>query len=220
MTLSPEHSGSNMPVDSHSSTISRRFALGFGVALVVAGRVTLANADANVDKATAFMKQTIGELTGLVNSSASEADKAAGLQKLIDARVDVNGIARFCLGRFWRAASPDEQQQYVALFHKVLLKNITSKVADYNGVSVTIEKTSTRDDGVAVTTTVVRPNNAPAKVDWLLSTDGPTPLIVDVIAEGTSLRLTQRNDYSSFLSQNNNSVGKLIDALKAQAGGS
>ncbi len=198
--------------------LSRRLVLGLGAACAVAGSSSLARAEAATDQATAFMTGMIKELTGLVNSSAANADKAAGLQKIIDKAVDVNGIGRFCLGRFWRTATPDEQKQYIELFHKVLLKNITSKVADYNGVDISIQKTTARDDGVVVTTAVVRPNNAPAKVDWLMNGDAANPLIVDVIAEGTSLRLTQRNDYSAFLTQNGNSVTKLIDALKAQAG--
>ena len=199
-----------------SSIFSRRLALGFGAALVLAGRVPMAWAESATDKSTAFITQMIGELTGLVNSKISDAEKAAGLQKLIDKAVDVNGIARFCLGRFWRSASPDEQKQYVELFHKVLLKNITSKVADYNGVDISIQKTTSRDDGIVVTTSVVRPNNAPAKVDWLMNGDAVNPLVIDVIAEGTSLRLTQRSDYSSFLSSHSNDVQALLDAMRKQ----
>ena len=54
-------------------------------------------------------------------------------------------------------------------------------------------------------------------MDWLVSVDGGGPKIIDVIAEGTSLRLTQRSDYSSYLAHNNNSVQALIDALRQQA---
>jgi phospholipid transport system substrate-binding protein len=42
------------------------------------------------------------------------------------------------------------------------------------------------------------------------------PKIIDVIAEGTSLRLTQRQDYASYLTRNNNSVDALIDAMRQQ----
>ena len=61
------------------------------------------------------------------------------------------------------------------------------------------------------------PGNPPAKVDWLVSAETGGPKIVDVIAEGTSLRLTQRSDYSAYLAHNNNSVQALIDALRQQA---
>ncbi len=175
-----------------------------------------ARADSTAD-ATGFITKTAQELTQVVNGPGSTADKATALQAIIDRAVDVASVGRFCLGRFWRTASPDEQKQYMALFHTVLVKNITGKVGDYAGVEITIQKTTTRDDGIVVTSTVVRPNNAPAKVDWLISTDSGAPKIIDVIAEGTSLRLTQRNDYSAFLARNNNSVAALIDALKQQA---
>jgi phospholipid transport system substrate-binding protein len=68
-----------------------------------------------------------------------------------------------------------------------------------------------------VSSSVERPNNAPANVDWIISNAGPSPKIVDVVAEGTSLRLTQRSDYAAYLSHNGNNLQALIDAMKHQA---
>jgi phospholipid transport system substrate-binding protein len=196
---------------------SRRWFLALaGVGAPLALSVT-ARADNAAANATVFMTRTIQELTVVVNGPGGMPEKAAALQKIIDRTVDVSSVGRFCLGRFWRLATPDEQKQYMDLFHRVLMRNITSKVGDYAGVDITIQRTAPRDDGVVVTSSVVRPNAAPAKVDWLVSQDSGAPLIIDVIAEGTSLRLTQRNDYSAFLSRNNNSIAALIDALKQQA---
>jgi len=197
-------------------TSRRQFMALAGVGALFASG-TAARADGATDAATAFMTKAIKDLSGVVNGSGNVGDKAVALQAVIDKIVDVSSVGRFCLGRFWRTASADEQKQYMDLFHKVLLKNITGKVGDYSGVDISIQRTSTREDGVVVTTTVARPNAAPAKVDWLVSQESGQPLIVDVIAEGTSLRLTQRNDYGAFLSRNNNSVTALIDALKQQA---
>ena len=64
---------------------------------------------------------------------------------------------------------------------------------------------------------VNRPNNPPAKVDWVISMGSGGPKIVDVVAEGTSLRLTQRSDYASYITRNGNNVQALIDAMKQQA---
>ncbi|MDR3523128.1 MAG: ABC transporter substrate-binding protein [Acetobacteraceae bacterium] len=198
---------------------TRRHLMGLSTAVALAICSRAARADSDTDRATAFMTQMVAELIAVVNGSSDTSGKAVALQKIIDKDVDVNGIARFCLGRFWRQASPDEQKQYIELFHKVLLKNITGKVGDYSGVDISIQKTFTRDDGIVVSTSVLRPNNAPAKVDWLMTVESGHPLVIDVIAEGTSLRLTQRNDYSAFLTRNNNSVTALLDALKQQANG-
>ncbi len=37
-----------------------------------------------------------------------------------------------------------------------------------------------------------------------------------MIAEGTSLRITQRDDYAAFLSHNGNSVDALLDAMRQE----
>jgi phospholipid transport system substrate-binding protein len=60
-------------------------------------------------------------------------------------------------------------------------------------------------------------DNPPANVTWVVADESGTPKIVDVIAEGTSLRLTQRSDYASFLAHNGGNIDALIDALRAQA---
>ena len=69
------------------------------------------------------------------------------------------------------------------------------------------------DGGMLINTTVTRPGAAPSKVDWLVS---PALKLIDLIAEGTSLRLTQRSDYSSFLSSHSNDVQALLDAMRKQ----
>ncbi len=60
------------------------------------------------------------------------------------------------------------------------------------------------------------PNSAPTNVRWVVSTATGTPKIVDVVAEGTSLRLTQRSDYASYMSRNGNNVDALLAAMKRQ----
>ena len=37
-----------------------------------------------------------------------------------------------------------------------------------------------------------------------------------MVAEGMSLRLTQRSDYTAFLTRNNNDIGSLLQALRQQ----
>jgi phospholipid transport system substrate-binding protein len=40
--------------------------------------------------------------------------------------------------------------------------------------------------------------------------------IIDVVAEGVSLRLTQRSDYAAFLTRNNNDIDSLMRAMRQQ----
>ena len=171
-----------------------------------------------LEQATGFIQQTMQDLAVVVNGPGSIAEKQRKLQVVVDRTVDVDKVARFCLGRFWRTASAAQQNEYLDLFHRVLMINITGKVGEYQGVTFIIGRAQPRDGGeVLVSTTVNRPNTPPAKVDWLVSAETGALKIIDVIAEGTSLRLTQRSDYSAYLAHNNNSVQSLIEALRQQA---
>jgi phospholipid transport system substrate-binding protein len=167
-------------------------------------------------KASAFIQNIGDQLVGVVNGPESEREKRTRLTGIIDNAVDVDGVARFCLGRYWRTASPEQQRRYMNLFHQVLVNNITAKIGEYRGVHFQMGRTQQRDDDAVVSTVVERPNNPPTNVDWIVTNPGANPKIVDVVAEGTSLRLTQRQDYASYLSHNNNSIDALLDAMRQQ----
>jgi phospholipid transport system substrate-binding protein len=166
--------------------------------------------------ASAFVKSIGDRLVAVVNGPGTNSEKREKLAQIVNSDVDVDGVARFCLGRFWRSASPQQQQSYIQLFHHVLVNNITAKVGDYQGVRFTMGRAQKRDDNDVVSTVVERPNNPPTNVDWIISNASGSPKVVDVIAEGTSLRLTQRSDYASYLSHNNNNIDALINAMRQQ----
>ena len=198
--------------------LTRRAFMIFSAATLalVATRSSPAFAEAD---AAAFV-QTFGKrLTDVVNGDAPMADKKSRLQPLIDADVDVDTIARFCLGRFTAASSPAQIAEFTRLFHAVLINNITSKIGEYKGVTFSVGAANVRGGETVVSSIVTRPNNAPNNVQWIVNMSGGSPKIVDVVAEGTSLRLTQRSDYASYLSQHGNNVDALIAAMKAQLSG-
>jgi phospholipid transport system substrate-binding protein len=168
------------------------------------------------EQAAAFVDQAGKALIGVVNAGGSAEQRQSQLKDIINRVVDVDTVARFCLGRFWRTATPEQQQQYLELFHQVLLKNITGKLGDFTGVTFVVGRTTPGEGTFSVATVVTRPNTAPANVDWVVSFASGSPRIIDVVAEGTSLRLTQRSDYASYLSQNNNNVTALLDAMRKQ----
>jgi phospholipid transport system substrate-binding protein len=186
--------------------------LGFG-SLLVGGRGALAQ---SADRAAAFVKTTGDRLVAVVNGSGSMSDKRRELARIIENTVDVDGVGRFCLGRYWRSASPEQQRRYLQLFHEVMVTNITAKLGEYEGVRFTLGRSRPQDEQAVVSTVVERPNNPPTNVDWVISNPGSNPKIVDVVAEGTSLRITQRSDYAAFLQRNNNSIDSLISAMHQQ----
>jgi len=184
----------------------------------IAGATVLrrARADAAIDQAVAFVRQTGAALVGVINGPGDNAQKRAALAQIIDRTVDVPGVARFTLGRFWREATAQQRQRYMEAFHQVLVTNIGTKLGEYEGVRFMVNRAVPAQDGVQVDTTVLRPNQPPTNVGWVIASPAGNPKIVDVIAEGTSLRLTQRSDYGSFLTHNNSNIDALINAMQHQ----
>jgi len=169
-------------------------------------------------QATALVTSAGNQLVSLINGGADTATRRQALQAIIDQDVDVEGIARFCLGRFWRTATPQQQQDYLTVFHATLMRNMTANLGDYQGVTFAVGQVNPRDDGgVAVQTVLTRPNNQPNNVQWVVISKDGAPKINDVIVEGTSMKLTTRSEYASYMQQNSNDLNALIAALKAKS---
>lgn len=165
-------------------------------------------------QAVAFVKSTSDQLVAIVNSPDSPPEKRRRLQPVIESTVDVDDIARFCLGRFWRIATPDQQTQYMALFHDLLLTEIAGHFGEYQGVRVSMGLARTSADTEIVITTVERPKNPATQVDWVIATNTGSPKIVDLLAEGTSLRLTQSADFTAYLARHQYNIHELVDGMR------
>jgi len=164
----------------------------------------------------AFVRQFADQLVAIINGPDSAAARKAALGPVIDHDVDVDRIARFCLGRFWTSATPAQQAQYTTVFHQVLLNAISGHLGEYKGVSYVMTGDSPQGANTLVGTRITRPNAATVDLQWVVETTPAGPKVVDVIAEGTSMRLTSRSDYASFLTRHGNDVGALIGALQNQ----
>jgi phospholipid transport system substrate-binding protein len=169
------------------------------------------------EEAVALIKQTADKLIAVINSNAPAAQKQEQLREIIDSAVDVNEVARFCLGRYWRVATPAQRQEYLDLFHRVLVHSITGRIGQYQGVTYSIGRPVPQEGGIVVPTVINRPGQPPANVSWVVSSASGSPKIIDMIAEGTSLRITQRSDYASYIAHNGDSVQALLDAMRRQA---
>lgn len=185
-----------------------------GVGMLLASAPMAAMAQGQPQTVAAFVQATANRMTAIIDSDEPPATKAAKLQAAVDQSVDAEEIARFCLGRFWRVATPDQQKTFLAMFHQVLLDGVTGQISAYRGVTVTTGPAREREDGTIVPSTVARPGQKEVRVDWLVR---PTPAglrIEDMVAEGTSLRLTRRNDYAAYLAAHDSDVGALLDAMR------
>ena len=181
-----------------------------------------ARADTPADPVAAatFVRQAGVDLAGVVSGASTPAEKQARLEPYLQRVVDEEGVARFCLGRYWQTATAEQRTEYLRLFHLVLLHGVVNRLGDYQSgsVKVTVNTPVEKPDGTYVPTIVERSGNKPINITWLVTEDGKTLHIADVLAEGMSLRVTQRSDYASFMARNGGNLDALLDALRKQVG--
>jgi phospholipid transport system substrate-binding protein len=200
-----------MPTRRTAITLLAAVAAGAGFIAVTPA----ARAD-DLSAAQALIQTTGGRLLSVVNSSAGYAQKQAQLKQLVDDDVDVDGVARFVLGRYWRVATPQQQQDYMQTFRQLLVYSVTGQASTFQGASFSVGSATQQPVGILVGTTVNVPGKPQATVQWVVQMVNGQPKIIDIIAEGTSLRLTQRNDYAGVISQHGGRIQPLIDAMRSQ----
>jgi phospholipid transport system substrate-binding protein len=205
------------------TAFSRRGLLTAASTLAVAGTLGLTARHAaaqqmDLARATAFIQQTGVDLVGAINAAGSPlAQRRERVGAVLRRAVDVEGVGRFILGRFWRTASAEQQADYLKLFEEILIRNLSARFGEYQGVRFSLGRSQARtEEDVLVNTVVERPGSAAFGLDWRVAEIGGQPRVVDVIAEGTSLRLTTRSEYSSVISRNGGNVAALLTAMRQQ----
>ncbi|HUC73240.1 MAG TPA: ABC transporter substrate-binding protein [Stellaceae bacterium] len=141
--------------------------------------------------------------------------RVARFRQLFSADFDVPGIARFVLGRYWRLATPEQQQEFVKVFTNYIALAYSNRLAEYSGETLRVTGSRPAPDGQLVSSEIMRTNGQPpARVDWLLTPQSGSYKINDVIVEGVSMAVTQRSEFASVIQRNGGQVQGLITALR------
>ncbi|WP_439595590.1 MlaC/ttg2D family ABC transporter substrate-binding protein [Falsiroseomonas sp.] len=173
----------------------------------------------DIGRASAFIQSTGQELVAAINMAGPVPARRDRVGAILRRAVDVEGVGRFILGRWWRTANAQQQQEYLRLFEEVLIRNLSSRFGEYQGLTFSLGRSQARTEEDVLVSTIVERAGTPAfGLDWRVAEIDGQPKIVDVIAEGTSLRLTTRSEYSSVITRNGNNVQALLGAMRQQIG--
>src|SRR5215510_2959822 len=169
----------------------------------------------NTADAVAFMNKLWDRAVEVLNNKADPAVREARFRELFRTDFDNAGIARFVLGRYWRTASPEEQQEFVKLFEDYVVFVYTARLANFGGEALKVRGSRSDGDGVIVSTDVVSPGTAsPMRIDWRLVSDNGGYKINDVIVEGISMAVTQRSEFASIIQRNGGQLRGLIAMMR------
>lgn len=173
------------------------------------------------DQATAHVEVTINEVSALVDSAGDRASKASRLLAIMERRAAMPQIARFAAGAAWRAMNEDQQARFVTAFKKFVSGVYAGRFQEYASAGKSSESFKIGDvvdagrKGMLVKTKILRTGEAPVDVEWLVTDQPGQVLIADIVIEGVSLLVTQREEIGGMLEARRGDVEKLIADLAA-----
>ncbi len=188
------------------------------VAAAVLALPPAARAEMELSRATSFIQTAGNDLVAAINDPRLNLNaRRERVATILRRTIDIEGTGRFILGRYVRQATPAELAEYNRLFDDIIVRNLSARFGEYRGVKFSLGRSQQRTEEDALVNTIVeRPNTPPFSLDWRVSEIGGRPKVVDVIAEGTSLRLTTRSEYSAVIQRNGGKVAALLDAMRNQ----
>ena len=164
-----------------------------------------------------FISEIIEEAKLILNSQDNKDIKAEKLSVIALKTVDVKGIGYYTLGKKRKEITEDEKEKYDVLFESYFLKSFTSRLTDYSDPKISVLSAEKVNEKYTIVKSVlVKTDKKPeVKIDWRVYTKNPEkPLIRDLIIEGLSLARTQKEEFSSILSSNNNDINALYSKLE------
>ena len=153
----------------------------------------------------------------LSNESLNASQKNIQFTELVMSSIDMNLISKFVLSKYWKLATDDQKKAYQSAFKQYFISSYANKLDQYSGEKVIIVSSNAAKKFVIVKSNIVRDGTDTLKIelDWrLLTRDGQTK-IIDLSIEGISLIIAQREEFQSFLANNDNNLDTLINKLNS-----
>jgi phospholipid transport system substrate-binding protein len=155
----------------------------------------------------------------IANKSLSADQRTNQFRQILTDSFDLKTIARFVIGRTWNTATPDQQTEYMRLFTELVVKTYGDKLTLYTGegFNVTGERPDENGKDFIVNSQITHPDGSdPTKIDWRLRLRDGKLGVIDVMVEGVSLSVTQRQEYASIIENNGGQIDALLKLMKQQ----
>ena len=173
--------------------------------------------NANSIEADVFVQSTVNRASEILSKNISKEEKMSGLKIIAKETVDIRGIGLYSLGSTRKVLNENQKQKYFDLFENYFLKSFSSRLSEYTNPKIEVQgKNVINKNYTIVNSILVASTDRPEiKIDWRIYTKNPDdPLIRDLIIEGLSLARTQKEEFASVLSTNENDINALFKTLE------
>ena len=159
-----------------------------------------------------------GAIENLTSPDIPPEERQERFRAMLQDGFDLENVSNFLLGPFRRKASEDEINAFRLALEDNVVVTYAWRFASYDGQEFSVEGVRDGNRGQKVVSSTLRQKGdaPPIVIDWRLTPHGESWRIFDIVIEGLSMLVTQRDEYAAVIRRNDGQVGALIDAIKAQ----
>ena len=164
-----------------------------------------------------FVQSTVNRASQLLSEEISKEEKIEKLKLIAKDTVDIAGIGMYTLGPIRKNLSEKQEKEYFEKFENYFLKSFSSRLAEYTNPEIDVFAKEKLNENYTIVNSILKASSErpEIKIDWRIYTKNPQePLIRDLIIEGLSLARTQKEEFASVLSNNNDDINALFKTLE------
>ncbi|WP_162084701.1 MlaC/ttg2D family ABC transporter substrate-binding protein [Sulfuriferula nivalis] len=171
----------------------------------------------NVPPDVLVKNTTVDVTTILKRDKAVLLNDSQKLYALIDAKVlphfDFNQMTMLAVGRYWRQATPVQQQSLIKEFRTLLVRTYANALAEFNNQVIEFKpfNMAANATDATVQTQVKQPGAQPIPIDYSMEKTDAGWKVYDVSIDGVSLVTNYRSSFATEI--RNSGIDGLIHTL-------
>ena len=161
-----------------------------------------------------FVVSLMKKAKGISNLSEDTDTREQAVLNLVRRNFDIPTVGKFVLGRYWRRATFKQKQEFLEVFELAAVRSFSPLLKDVPLDSFKIVRVEYDHVTNILVYTTIKPKDQIIKIRWRLRLAYRRTgyKIIDITAEGVSLIVTLRSEYTTYIK--NHSLDELIVKLR------
>ena len=189
------------------------YALAFGVSVTVLGSAVEAGVPTDQLRGATDRVLKVLQDPELKQPVKGEARRKQ-IRTIADEIFDWQETGKRALARHWQGRSPNERQEFSALFADLIERSYVGKIEQYSGERIVYAGETMEGDQATVKTKLITKSNTEIPIDYRMQKEGDRWRAYDVVIEGVSLVSNYRTQFNKIIQQSG--YGELMNKLKAK----
>jgi phospholipid transport system substrate-binding protein len=151
-----------------------------------------------------------------MQSSIPAAQRLDGIRNLFRSSFDVTPMTEFVLGRYRLIATPQQVRDFFSLYQEYTVQIYGRQLGQLAGAQLALQNARSLTSETIVSSNITVPSGGSYRVDWYAVDRGGAYKISDLVIEGVSIKMTQRNEVARWIEINGGGFASALAVLRQQ----